>query len=88
MYGGKADSLLRLKSNGFKVPEFFMIDINDYKQFLEDNNLMEKIERYLKDGKRELISLAIINGKINEKLKSKIKEEFKKLNSKFGTIKV
>lgn len=86
MYGGKADSLLRLKSNGFKVPEFFIIDINDYKQFLEDNNLMENIKRYLKDGKRELISLAIINGKINEKLKSKIKEEFKKLNSKFVSV--
>lgn len=86
MYGGKADSLLKLKSNGFQVPEFFIIDLNDYRQFLEENNLMENIEIYLKGGKRELISSAIINGKISKKLEYKIKEKFRKLNSKFVSV--
>ena len=29
MYGGKADSLLNLKSKGFKVPDFFVVSIED-----------------------------------------------------------
>lgn len=86
MYGGKADSLLKLKANGFKVPEFFVVNIDDYKQFLEENNLMRIIKELLKQNKRDEIKSIIKESKINDKLENKIREEFKKLNSEFVSV--
>lgn len=86
MYGGKADSLLKLKKNGLGVPEFFIIDVNDYKEFLEENNLMESLEKLLKEGRRSEISSVILKGKINSKLENKIKQEYKKLNCNLVSV--
>lgn len=86
MYGGKADSLLKLKKNGLNVPEFFIIDVNDYKEFLEENNLIESIEKLLKENRRSEISSIILNGKIGSKLENKIKREFKKLNCSLVSV--
>lgn len=86
MYGGKADSLLNLKSKGFKVPDFFVVNIDDYKQFLEENNLMEIIKGLLKENQRDEIKSIIKESKINGKLENKIREKFKKLNSEFVSV--
>jgi len=86
MYGGKANSLIKLQENGLNVPKFFIIDINDYKEFLEENNLLSKIKEFLKEEKRDLIKEAILNGKIGNTLESKIKEKFKNLNSDFVSV--
>lgn len=82
MYGGKADSLLKLKENCFNVPDYFIIDINDYKQFLEENNLINNIEKLIKENKRDTIISSIKNAEIGETLEIKIKKQFDKLNSK------
>lgn len=86
MYGGKADSLLNLKSKGFKVPDFFVVNIDDYKQFLEENNLMEIIKGLLKENQRDEIKSIIKESEINGKLENKIREKFKKLNSEFVSV--
>ena len=86
MYGGKADSLLNLKSKGFKVPDFFVVNIDDYKQFLEENNLMEIIKGLLKENQRDESKSIIKESEINGKLENKIREKFKKLNSEFVSV--
>ena len=86
MYGGKADSLLNLKSKGYRVPDFFVVSIDDYKQFLEENNLLEIIKKLLKENKRDEIKLIIKESKINDKLKNQIGEKFEKLNSEFVSV--
>ena len=86
MYGGKADSLLNLKSKGFKVPDFFVVSVEDYKQFLEDNNLMKIIKELLKENRRDEIKSIIKESKISGKLKNKIREKFEKLNSEFVSV--
>lgn len=86
MYGGKADSLLNLKSKGFKVPDFFVVSIEDYKQFLEDNNLIKIIKELLKENRRDEIKSIIKESKISGKLENKIREKFEKLNSEFVSV--
>ena len=86
MYGGKADSLFHLKSKGFRVPDFFVVNIEDYKQFLEDNNLMKIIKELLKENRRDEIKSIIKESKISGKLKNKIREKFEKLNSEFVSV--
>lgn len=79
-YGGKADSLLKLKENKINVPEFFIIDEEDYYKFLNYNDLVEKIKLLFKEKKYKEIKKLILNGNFNYDLTSKIKKEYKKLN--------
>lgn len=47
-YGGKANSLLKLKENNFNLPDFFIIDEEDYQKFLKENNLTDNIIELIK----------------------------------------
>lgn len=86
MYGGKADSLYKLKINGFNVPNFFVVTIDDYSEFLEDNNLLDSITRLIKEDKRYEIKDLIKNCKLNTSLENRIMNKFKKLNSKLVSV--
>ncbi|MDZ7612090.1 MAG: PEP/pyruvate-binding domain-containing protein [Candidatus Moranbacteria bacterium] len=44
--GGKAYPLLQLVSSGIPVPEGFVISSQEYRKFLERNNLIEKINNF------------------------------------------
>ncbi len=79
-YGGKANSLLKLKENKINIPEFFIIDEQEYIQFLNDNYLVKKIESLFEEKKNEEIIRNILNGSFDDKFIFKIKKEFRKLN--------
>lgn len=85
-YGGKANSLVKLKFNGFNVPEFFVISSLDYKNFLKKNDLLNQIEELLKKEKYNDIKALILNSQISEELEKKIKENFLKLNTNFVSV--
>ena len=78
-FGGKANSLMRLKEEKFLVPDFFVIDVNEYIEFLKFNSLYDKIKELVNQNKYSLIKKRIINAKFNNTLKNKIKKYFEKL---------
>lgn len=73
-YGGKANSLLKLKENKINIPEFFIIDEQEYIQFLNDNYLVKKIESLFEEKKNEEIIRNILNGRFDDKFIFKIKK--------------
>lgn len=79
-YGGKANSLIKLKENNFNVPDFFVIEAKEFEEFLKENNLEEKIRKLLENKKYEEIKQIIINANMKEELKEKIIKKFKDLN--------
>lgn len=85
-YGGKATSLLKLKNNGFNVPDFFIIDTEFYLEFLKSNNLFEEISNLVKNKKYQDIEKLVMSGEFNQKLQDKIFTEYNKLNSKFVSV--
>lgn len=85
-YGGKANSLFKLKNNGFNVPNFFVIDCDCYLEFLNSNKIYEKVVTLIKEDKYEKIENLIMDGVFAEGLEKKIYEEFSKLDSKYVSV--
>lgn len=77
-FGGKANSLIQLKGK-WNVPDFFIISKKEYEQFLEENNLKDKMMKRLKQKKykeiKELINQASIPTSLLEKIQQKWKEK-------------
>lgn len=85
-YGGKANSLLKLKNNGFNVPDFFIINTEFYLEFLKSNSLFKEISNLVKNKKYQDIEKLVMSGEFNQKLQDKIFTEYNKLNSKFVSV--
>lgn len=85
-YGGKANSLLKLKNNGFNVPNFFVIDSDCYLEFLKSNNIYQEIISLIKDNRYEEIEKLIMDGVFDKSLEKKIYDDFLKLNSKYVSV--
>lgn len=85
-FGGKGNSLIRLQKNHFNVPNFFIIDALDFKNFLNFNHLSEKISDLFLQKKYKLIQEAIMEGKISDSLKNKIQVNFHELSSKLVAV--
>lgn len=81
MYGGKADSLIKLKGFDILVPDFFVVTVADYRQFLRENDLESIIKELLLEGKLDDIKEKILDGKIGKELEEKIISSFQDLNS-------
>ncbi len=47
--GGKGNSLVKLNENHYNVPNFFVLDTSFFDEFLEANNIKEKIDDLLKE---------------------------------------
>ena len=39
IYGGKGSSLIKLKNLGYNVPDFFVLTIDFFREFVDFNNL-------------------------------------------------
>lgn len=86
MFGGKADSLLKLQAHGFPIPDFFVIDVKDYQNFLEENHILETIQELLINDKRDQIPSLIIQGKVSKQFENKIKENLKKFSCSLVSV--
>lgn len=86
MYGGKADSLLNLKTKGFNVPDFFIIGMDEYKEFLESNNLLEQIKGLLVSDRRDDIKGLLLKSNISSELEKRIRERFNGLDSNLVSV--
>lgn len=86
MFGGKADSLLKLQAHGFLIPDFFVIDVKDYQNFLEENHILETIQELLINDKRDQIPSLIIQGKVSKQFENKIKENLNKLSCSLVSV--
>ena len=84
--GGKANSLIKLKENNFNVPDFFVIEENEYITFLKYNSIYDKIKELANQNKYSLIKELVINSKFNNELKNKIMNEYKKLNCNLVSV--
>lgn len=85
-YGGKANSLIKLRENNFNVPNFFIIDSSKFKEFLNFNNLSDKLKKLSDKKDFKKLKELIVNGTIPANLKKKIIDEFDKLDSKFVSV--
>ena len=47
--GGKGNSLVKLQENHYNVPNFFVLDTSFFDEFLEENNIKEKIDDLLNE---------------------------------------
>lgn len=91
--GGKGYSLAVLMNNGFNVPKGFAITSEAFFKFLEENNLIETIEKLssqinknnFQEKSKEIREL-ILRGKIPEEIISEIKEALNKLNVEYVSI--
>ncbi len=86
MYGGKANSLLRLEKSGFNVPRFFIISKEDYRQFLEENDILTKIDQMVKNKDYANLEKAIMGGNLNDRLVQKIKDGLSILDCKMVSV--
>jgi pyruvate,water dikinase len=91
--GGKGYSLAVLINKGFNVPKGFVITSEAFFGFLENNNLIEKIEKLSSEisknnfqEKSKKIKNLIINGKISEELVSEMEYSLKKLDAQYISI--
>ncbi len=91
--GGKGYSLAVLTNNGFNVPKGFMITSKAFFEFLEENNMKEKIEKLVSEinennfqEKSKEIRNLILKGKISEEIAFEIKDALEKLNVKYVSI--
>ena len=91
--GGKGYSLAILINNDFNVPKGFVIVSKTFIKFLRYNNLLEKIEKLiseidennLKEKNKEIKNL-ILSGTIPERIALEIKENLKRLNAQYVSI--
>ncbi len=80
-YGGKANSLIKVRDGGFNVPKFFILSSEDFEEFLDFNNLRKLIEVLFKDKKYSEIKKCILNAEFPDSLKKKIEEKYNELDS-------
>lgn len=59
-YGGKANSLLKLRENNYNVPAFFIIDSSYFEAFLDYNHYSNLISKLLKNKEYEKIKNLIL----------------------------
>ena len=85
-YGGKANSLLKLRENNYNVPAFFIIDSSYFEAFLDYNHYSNLISKLLKNKEYEKIKNLILQGKMSSSLEKKIRQEFAQLNSKLVSV--
>lgn len=91
--GGKGHSLDVLINNGFNIPKGFVITSEAFFKFLDNNNLMEKIEKLnseinknnFKEKGKEIKNL-IVRGKITEEIASEIEKGLNKLNVQYVSV--
>ena len=91
--GGKGYSLVVLIRNGFNVPMGFVIASEMFFKFLNNNNLIEKIQKLgseinennFQEKSKEIKNL-ILNGKMPGEIVSKIEENLNKLNVQYVSI--
>lgn len=84
--GRKADSLIFLKENLLPVPDFFIIKSSTFKQFLKENNIIERINKDIIKKDFLKIKQEIINATFSEKLKENIYREFDKLKTNMVAV--
>lgn len=93
LVGGKGANLGEMVNSGFPVPQGFILTSEAYYQFIEENNLIDKIKEILEkvnyDDSNDLnrtsreIKNLIIQGNISEELKNEILNSYKKLIDEF-----
>lgn len=91
--GGKGYSLAILSNSGFNVPKFFVIISDAFFRYLDQNNLMENVEKLsykinednFKEKSKEIKKL-ILNGKLLDEITSEIKEDLNKMNVQYVSI--
>jgi len=94
--GGKGASLGEMSQNGIPVPGGFVVLSKAFEKFSEKTDLNLRIKKLLLAVDNENISTVemaskkiqtvILNSEIPEEIKNEIREEFKKLNSKFVAV--
>ncbi|MBQ8300248.1 MAG: phosphoenolpyruvate synthase [Clostridia bacterium] len=80
--GNKAKFLSDMKSNGFNVPNGFVLDKDTYQKVIRENNLDDEINNLLNVVKKENVS-EISNRILNVFQKTKIPEEIKNEINKY-----
>ena len=92
-FGGKGYSLATLINNGFNVPKGFVIFSNAFFEHLNQNNLMDKIEKLTSEinennfqEKSKEIKNLILNGKMPEEIASEIKQNLNNLEVQYVSI--
>ena len=94
--GGKGASLGEMITNGFLVPDGFVIAASAFKTFLQKNNLDFEIKRVLENVKQKdvrsveraskLICGVIKKFNMSKELENQILDNFQKLKSKFVAV--
>jgi len=91
--GGKGYSLAMLINNGFNVPKGFVIVLNAFFEYLNQNNLMGKIEKLTSEinennfqEKGKEIKSIILQGEIPAQIVSEINKNLDKLNAQYSSI--
>lgn len=79
-FGGKANSLIKLKQNGFNVPNFFVLLSSEFEKIVEYNAIKIKLLDFLKKKDFEKIQNEILNLKFSEEQKDRIFSQFDNLN--------
>jgi pyruvate,water dikinase len=91
--GGKGYSLAVLTSNGFNVPQGFIIVSEAFFEYVEQNNMMEKVQKLsseinennFREKSREIKGL-IFSGKIPREVVREVEVGLRKLNAKFVSV--
>ena len=85
--GGKSARIWELDKAGIRVPKFFSLSSEALDYYLEENNLITRIDEISEERNKDILELKlkdfrnkIENGKIPEDLESLITEAFEKLN--------
>lgn len=94
--GGKGASLGEMTQAGIPVPPGFVVLSTTFDQFLKDSDLAQEIDAILDkvdhkeihtvEGASENIQALIKNAKMPENIAKEIKEQFKKLDSKYVAV--
>jgi len=85
-YGGKANSLIKLKQNGINVPKFYIFSSEDYLEFLKYNNLIEEITKLSENKEYLKIKEKILNSDFSKEQKEKIYNGYEKINSELVSV--
>lgn len=68
-FGGKANSLIKLKNNDIPVPDFFILSSEFYKDFLNQNNISNIISKHLLNNEFDEIKNKIKNAEFSNTMK-------------------
>ncbi len=80
IYGGKGSSLIKLKNLGYNVPDFFVLTIDFFREFVDFNNL-NNIYNLDNLTNNEEYKKKILNGNFSEEMLRRLYNEFDQLGS-------